>query len=388
MRKNGFTLIELLAVIVILAIIALIAVPIVLNIIEDSKKSSQKESINMYAKAIEDGVANYFLKNPGKKEIPTLTQLEREKYINYSGDEVKCEETRIYKSGKIYLGKCSVAGEQVTYTYGEKEKTLCTLVKKNGNKDINIGDEYTCEVIKGMENPFTFYVLTEPKNEKVNLIMNSNICNDGTIPTSEKPCTYAWHWQTQEDDENDNRYGPDIAMTNLYNGTKMWNNVPDMIMSYEDENNKNDTTKGYQTITTDETTKVTTITGNQNTPTQYQTFGNTTQPLKARLPREDEVFKENDDNYCNYNGGSCPTWLVENLYLDNAVPWCSTCQTKYANTPKISNISGYWLLSSHPGASYAARIVYFDGSVSYDGTSNAGSGGVRAVITVSKSDLS
>ena len=38
--KNGFTLIELLAVIVILAIITLIAVPIVLNIINDSKESS------------------------------------------------------------------------------------------------------------------------------------------------------------------------------------------------------------------------------------------------------------------------------------------------------------------------------------------------------------
>ena len=39
-NKKGFTLIELLAVIVILAIIALIATPIVINIIEDSKKNS------------------------------------------------------------------------------------------------------------------------------------------------------------------------------------------------------------------------------------------------------------------------------------------------------------------------------------------------------------
>ena len=44
--RRGFTLIELLAVIVILAIIALIAVPIVIHIIDDSKKSSEKESIN------------------------------------------------------------------------------------------------------------------------------------------------------------------------------------------------------------------------------------------------------------------------------------------------------------------------------------------------------
>ena len=29
----------------------------------------------MYGKAIEDGVANYFLKNPNKKEVPTIEEL-------------------------------------------------------------------------------------------------------------------------------------------------------------------------------------------------------------------------------------------------------------------------------------------------------------------------
>ena len=50
-RKNAFTLIELLAVIVVLAVLALIAVPIVLNIIKDSKKTrlvlSIRESIEL-----------------------------------------------------------------------------------------------------------------------------------------------------------------------------------------------------------------------------------------------------------------------------------------------------------------------------------------------------
>ena len=40
--KKGFTLIELLAVITILAIISLVAVPIVINIIEDSKETHDK----------------------------------------------------------------------------------------------------------------------------------------------------------------------------------------------------------------------------------------------------------------------------------------------------------------------------------------------------------
>ena len=46
--EKGFTLIELLAVIVILAVIALIATPIILNIIEDTKKSAAKESTEFY----------------------------------------------------------------------------------------------------------------------------------------------------------------------------------------------------------------------------------------------------------------------------------------------------------------------------------------------------
>ena len=125
MKKKGFTLIELLAVIVILAIIALIATPIVVSIISDAKKSSQEESIKMYAKAIEDGVATYFLRNPNKKEVPTIEGLQEGKYINYKGN-IDCE-VKIYPNGKIYLDKCTVDGTQVTYTYGEKEKTLCTL---------------------------------------------------------------------------------------------------------------------------------------------------------------------------------------------------------------------------------------------------------------------
>ena len=44
--KKGFTLIELLAVLVILAIIALIAIPIVLNIISDSKEKARERSID------------------------------------------------------------------------------------------------------------------------------------------------------------------------------------------------------------------------------------------------------------------------------------------------------------------------------------------------------
>ena len=56
-NKKGFTLIELLAVIVILAIIALIATPIILNMINDAKKSAAKDSAYGYIDAVDKYIA-------------------------------------------------------------------------------------------------------------------------------------------------------------------------------------------------------------------------------------------------------------------------------------------------------------------------------------------
>ena len=57
MKNKGFTLIELLAVIVILAIIALIATPIIIGIINDSKKQSIKRSAELYINTAEITIA-------------------------------------------------------------------------------------------------------------------------------------------------------------------------------------------------------------------------------------------------------------------------------------------------------------------------------------------
>ena len=58
MKKKGFTLIELLAVIVILAVIALIAVPIVLNLIEQSRKKAAVSSALGYVRSVNYKIAN------------------------------------------------------------------------------------------------------------------------------------------------------------------------------------------------------------------------------------------------------------------------------------------------------------------------------------------
>ena len=54
-KKNAFTLIELLAVIIILAIVALIATPIILDVVDDARKSAGLSEANM----ILGGINNY-----------------------------------------------------------------------------------------------------------------------------------------------------------------------------------------------------------------------------------------------------------------------------------------------------------------------------------------
>ena len=109
MKKNGFTLIELLAIIVILAIIAVITVPIILNIIENSKKGAitdsaygYRDSINKYYVSnlhndphnVFNGV--YTINSDGNLEqngetyiIQVLGQKPNNGYLEYSNNAVK-----------------------------------------------------------------------------------------------------------------------------------------------------------------------------------------------------------------------------------------------------------------------------------------------------------
>lgn len=87
--KKGFTLIEVLAIIVILAIIAVITVPIVLNVIDNSKKGSAKDSAYGYVDSVNK---LYVSKSMGNSEfdIPddyyTVSEL-KAMGVSVSGDE-------------------------------------------------------------------------------------------------------------------------------------------------------------------------------------------------------------------------------------------------------------------------------------------------------------
>ena len=161
-RKNAFTLIELLAVIVILAIIALIATPIILNIISDSKEESNKRSVEMYGKAVEQAIAKLQLNG---NEIPagdytttdgkTLTKDNISFEVQYSGSKVTCTTNKLYEDGSIYLAGCRVGTDTKEYTYGTSKtptpvsfaqdswETIAANVKAGNTSVYNVGDTKT-----------------------------------------------------------------------------------------------------------------------------------------------------------------------------------------------------------------------------------------------------
>ena len=133
MRIKGFTLIELLAVIVILAIIALIAVPIIINIIGDTKKQGNERSIDMYGKAVEQAIAKSQL-NGAEISIGDLNS-DFLKTVEYEGNTVECETNKLYKDGKIYLSGCKVNGNLIEYSYGKRQIIKSKLIKGSEFRD-------------------------------------------------------------------------------------------------------------------------------------------------------------------------------------------------------------------------------------------------------------
>ena len=382
MRSKGFTLIELLAVIVILAIIALIAVPIVLGIINDSKKSSEKESLNLYTDTVEKAITKKQMNNPNfnpdKCEIKDKGDLECFSGTTSLGIVEIEMKGQVPSSGTVIIEGNNIKYENIVLnekTFYKKESNA-TLVSDAAPTGVSYGDKYTYKV--NDSDTFNFYVLSI-EGDKVNLIMDRNICEDGTVATEQNTCYVKWYDDGDANLNNDKaEFGPITAMTYLYNGTKNWTNVPDMELTYTDENNSG-TNYGYTGITTDN--GVATITGKNGA--SNTTIGTTSQPLKARLPKYSEV-SGTDGNHCTDSDGSCPSWLVE--YLNDSAG--ATNDSYYTNNELISGIYGYWLLSSSPGLLRYARNVRNSGGVGNLSTSRDGYYGVRPVITVSTSDLS
>ena len=131
--KKGFTLIELLAVIIILAIIALIATPIILNVIDDAKKSAGLSEANM----IYSGIENYCSVEEMKEQMDSS-------YVRICNNQMTAEEvSKMVNLGNANILEIGYNGNKLTSLKVESnnhEYTLC------GNGKFVMDDE-ECPII-------------------------------------------------------------------------------------------------------------------------------------------------------------------------------------------------------------------------------------------------
>ncbi len=366
--KKGFTLIELLAVLIVLAAIIVIVVPVVNSVIKSSKSSLTQTQIT----SIEKAAKQYYLlegmdTNSSCVNLEDLIEkeyLDTDKILNLSNNESLNGSVKIIYENGNYI-----------YKYMESSCPICSPIIGDGT---SIGDKIECEVKPGTK--YNFYVLSFTSNDMVNLIMDRNINSDGTPTTKAIAESEAFSnggiynlvtWASQEDYNDDvnwgsdgnNNKGPITAMNYLYNATKNWDNVPNIIMNYEDEGNTG--LYGYGKIVTEN--NITKITMKDETTT------NSYINLKARMPYYSEVGYPNNSTKHLYE------------YLQGGV-WYYDESTKPLNN--ISGIYGYWTLSSYYEHISSAWLVHAFGTVSHDNyVTNGSIMGVRPVISVAKNNI-
>ena len=133
--KKGFTLIELLAVIVILSVITLITIPMITNVIEESKKKALASSVE----GLVESANLYSIENDGVYEF--LFDQEHQG-STVKGDSLDYRGT-IDGKGKLYLdkeGNVSVCISNDNY-----------YVYKNYNSGVIVGDKKTGNCIIGFD---------------------------------------------------------------------------------------------------------------------------------------------------------------------------------------------------------------------------------------------
>ena len=237
MKKNkGFTLIELLAIIVILAIIAVITVPIILNIIENSRRGAVKDSAYGYKDAINKWYVSRLSENPNyniasgtysteifgdttegnKPDNNSYIEIENNNIINgcLQFDEYKVEIT----DGKINeaeKGTCEELETRMIINTDNKGRLYYNTEWINNNPvyfdptnlENNCDENNSTGTISGC---MKWYAYSENADGTVNMILDHNT-------------TSAVVWSGYR--EQNNYKGPREALYQLYEDTKDWNGV-------------------------------------------------------------------------------------------------------------------------------------------------------------------
>ena len=379
MRNKGFTLIELLAVIVILAIIALIATPIILGIIKDTKKEADKRSVEMYAKALENAIAQQQL--DGSKPITGTFSTDNGKEIlldkktiltvKYDGPEISIERIDIYEDGGIYLKNIKDESNKPLansfgikrYANGEEVYIDITIGKSctNYHEDNSKSGYNGLETTKTTDNQnscLKFYAFLDDGGKNLNLILDHNTTS-----------IIAWN------SRGSILSGPLEVINQLKTDTNNWN-IPIIPKNYTYNHATRPYTINYngykaRLITAQEVARITGADKvlnwkEENSPEKYYFHDYTQNDTTGR----GDVCKTKG---CKYG------WLYDRT--------ATNCTTYGCLNDSVGTTYGYWTSSAHAIDDYYALRVYYYGYVSESSVYNTGEYGVRPVIEVEKSNL-
>ena len=181
MKKKGFTLVELFAVIVILGIIMSIATPIIIKIINDSKKETYKLSMSGYVKAVEEQISV----NKAKGKITKNGNYNIKDFeVGYSG--------RIADKGSFSINNELVISAQLCFDtylvkYDGKEVTLTEKgCEKEATVNLVIGEKKYDNVIK--DDIETEFNISDDISDMTNIVCNNGVTismNDNTLKLSD-----------------------------------------------------------------------------------------------------------------------------------------------------------------------------------------------------------
>lgn len=401
-NKNGFTLIELLAVIIILAIIAVITVPIVLNVLEKSKKGIAQESAYGYKKAIDEYYYQEKMNSDGI-ELNGLYKVSNtgKLYDNQNSFDIEMdgqapqEGILLYEKNELSTGCLTINGYKLTFKNGEIDNTeegKCNIT------DINIpngteflfnptnGTKCTEENYQDNNDKYTnngcmkWYAYEDMNSsENINLILDHNTSANNTT------------WISKEDYQSMNgteehpttEFGPITALKKLQEDTKDWSD---------------------ELIRTDQYTVNTTNQSSQNINYTIDYNG-----YKAKLISAEEIAYITGASASVEDGGLGWSTNIENnifFYFDGKADnsWQESLRPErednflwlYTNTLGHMNyqqsegiIGGYWTSTPSPEKTIAWEVTLYGYLGTYGGTSisTPGNIGIRPVITIPKEKL-
>ena len=370
-KKKGFTLIELLAVIVILAIIALIATPIILNMINDAKKSAAKDSAYGYIEAIEYN--------------NSMSAIDSKKYPLIESGEVTTLDVKV-KGTPPTKGTVTITSGRVT------EADLCInnySVHYDGKEATIKGNACDGNIEETKKGP-TQEVATSDKTYKAIVYLDptdlTKECNESNSESTTGKKEGCMKWYAYKDD------GTNYTMILDHNTTAIvaWNSSGNNADGMNEVKTalESDTTGWKQTARLITANEVAHIVGADKDDTikwnSSKTYGTDDIETKAAwfyLDGTGTTYSSTDGwqkQVATTQGASKYAWVFD---------YTNGCTSYGCNTADSSNY-GYWTSNPVVGYSYRAWCVYRSGGLNDYYVGSGGGLGIRPVITIEKSKIS